>query len=400
MELPGDASGASGEEARGGAAGGAGAGAGGAAGPGSLVARALVLPIQAVSLIAHYTQVVLGKVVPGLGPAGRIPTALEQQRQFLRRFEATHGSEHPPLFDGSYRTLTETCKREARMAVVYLHSPLHYKTDDFCRIVLPAPEFTELLQRHQALFWWGDVRDQEAFQVSETLGATDYPFLALLCPSVSRGGLTLSCTVAGATLPEECVPALDRAMSAWGAELVALRAERDERSNARQLREQQEAEYQEVMRQDAEAMRQREAEEAREREAQRAAEAARLERERAERAEAERRAEAEHRARLEREERDRIIAEKTRLLAAEPPQGPDATDLVIRLPNGGVPVKRRFLKRTTLAEVMDFLETKDVDSTKYRLGTSFPRKVYTDMSRTLQEENLLQSQLICVEIEQ
>ncbi len=228
----------------------------------------------------------------------------------------------------------------------------------------------------------GDISDSEGLQVSNQLTLTTFPFLGLLCPSGSSTVLAHVLEGAATLSTAGVVGQLGPVMEGRGAELVAARVDAQARDNERRLREEQEAEYRRTMAEDEARMRR--AEEERER--------ARAEAERA-------RLEAERVAR-EAEERQRAVLAKAAALPPEPPAGPDTTDLIVRLPEGGTPVKRRFLKQARLAEVVDFIESKGVDTARYRLATNFPKRIYSDLSKSLAEEGLLQSQLILHEVDQ
>eukprot|EP01083_Nonionella_stella_P069095 184006_1 len=94
---------------------------------------------------------------------------------------------------------------------------------------------------------------------------------------------------------------------------------------------------------------------------------------------------------------------KRRAISAEPPTGPDATSVRIRV-SGGCLVTRRFLKTATIQSLYDFVlfgvdhesvtSRKSSGKTKFSLVCSFPRKSLEDMQATLEEAGVLNSQLI------
>ena len=74
----------------------------------------------------------------------------------------------------------------------------------------------------------------------------------------------------------------------------------------------------------------------------------------------------------------------------------DSLEIVLRLPDTGKRVPRRFLKSDTLSLVYDFVDHLqneqectfdgiDGYTAKYQLVTNMPRKVYTDRAKTLEE---------------
>lgn len=81
--------------------------------------------------------------------------------------------------------------------------------------------------RDNYLVWGGDIRQQDAFQLSGALRATSYPFLAVLANHNSR--VTLLTYVEGNVTPGELLTCLSNVLDQQGAMLVAARAEVEER---------------------------------------------------------------------------------------------------------------------------------------------------------------------------
>ena len=103
------------------------------------------------------------------------------------------------------------------------------ETPAFCRNTLCAPAVVEYL-RENYLVWGGDIRHQDAFQLSGALRATTYPFLAVLANHNSR--VTLLTYVEGDVNPGELLTTLSNVLDQQGAMLVAARAEVEERVRA------------------------------------------------------------------------------------------------------------------------------------------------------------------------
>ncbi|CEI92285.1 hypothetical protein RMCBS344292_06551 [Rhizopus microsporus] len=64
--------------------------------------------------------------------------------------------------------------------MVILISEEHDDNDAFCRSVLTSPELLDFLRHHKVIVWGGNIRYTEAFQVSNILEATTYPFIAII----------------------------------------------------------------------------------------------------------------------------------------------------------------------------------------------------------------------------
>eukprot|EP00803_Ostreobium_quekettii_P004019 evm.model.scf_1445.8 EVM.evm.TU.scf_1445.8 scf_1445:36489-40615(+) len=163
-----------------------------------------------------------------------------QARQFSDRFEFLYGSQHPPFVDQSWRDAAARAHRELKFLWVYVHAPEHEDTDSFCREVLCAPEVIAFLSEN-FVCWGGDVRQSEAFKLAASLGATTYPFMCLLAFSGSRMHPVSS--MQGFLSSRQLINSIQQALDEQGALLVAERIDRERRDYDRQLRQQQDLEY-------------------------------------------------------------------------------------------------------------------------------------------------------------
>jgi FAS-associated factor 2 len=88
-------------------------------------------------------------------------------------------------------------------------------------------------------------------------------------------------------------------------------------------------------------------------------------------------------------------------LAPEPPATESGlTKLSLRLPSGERLI-RRFRTSDTVKNLYDFVETRDLTplpiESDFVLVNTFPRKIYKDMSQTLQESGLAPNASLIVE---
>lgn len=323
---------------------------------------------------------------PALQGAGRNTTgrrALGPQdtaARFVREFEEEYGTTSIPFLENGYNMALEKAHRELKFLLVVLLSPEHDDTNGWVRDTLLSPEVTELIndtQNNNLLVWGGNVQDSEAYQVSNSLRCTKFPFAAAIVhtPNVSSSSMSIVSRIAGTTSPTEFVEKLQTAISQNTEPLERLRATRAEQQASRSLREEQDSAYERSLAIDRERARQRrEAEEARQREAQK--------------------------------EADRQAAEEKRLhdlqqwkqwraqyIPSEP--GADVKDAVrisIRLPSGER-VVRKFAPGAELEELYAFVECYEVlqgseggpsadkpadfqHQYRFRLVSPMPRVVY------------------------
>eukprot|EP00294_Goniomonas_avonlea_P006408 CAMPEP_0114562184 /NCGR_PEP_ID=MMETSP0114-20121206/12390_1 /TAXON_ID=31324 /ORGANISM="Goniomonas sp, Strain m" /LENGTH=243 /DNA_ID=CAMNT_0001747845 /DNA_START=72 /DNA_END=803 /DNA_ORIENTATION=- len=217
------------------------------------------------------------------------------------------------------------------------------------------------------LFWAGSINQADGFNVSNALCASSYPFLAV----VAGNGSTMTVIDAWPFEREEMMSWLTNILQTHGPELIADRAEVQEREATRALRAQQDLEFQEGLAADR----------ARAREQEEAELAARREEERLQRQEEER---EEKEAR-----RRRRRVEAAANVKPEPPEEEGVTAIVaFRLPSG-VRLQRRFRKTDQVQCLYDFVEANgELEHDVFHLATHFPKTVFTDTSATLEEAGL------------
>lgn len=147
-------------------------------------------------------------------------------------------------------------KRDLLYLLVFLSSEEHDDHDNFCRTTLTNPELLDFLRQHHVLVWGGNVRYTEAFQVSNTLQATTYPFLAIigLQNTSTSSKMAVMDRLEGPVTPAVVIRRLETAMTRT--DLSELRREREEREMEQRLREEQDQAYQASLLADREKERQ------------------------------------------------------------------------------------------------------------------------------------------------
>ncbi|KAG5191758.1 hypothetical protein JKP88DRAFT_266399 [Tribonema minus] len=270
--------------------------------------------------------------------------------------------------------------------LVYLHSPLHEDTPDFCK-TLTSETMAEFMAQN-FLAWGGSVWHADAYSVSNQLGACTYPFMALLLCSpdqvqvMERFEGKLSC--------EAILERAGAAMARFQDQLDRARRAQAERDQARRLREEQDAEFHAALEADRRLHEDRERER---RDAQRAEAEAQRQVELAAAQEAD---EADRRAQRLRELRDGI--------GQEPPPGPQATRLRMQLPNG-TKLDRRFAKDAPLRAVQDFLELHFLEAppgariARFSMNTNYPKRTYAgadDLAASLDAAGLHPQALLLI----
>ena len=310
-------------------------------------------------------------------------SALTPASRFLEEFDAQYGPKHPAFHQSSYMNALDAAKRDIRYFVAILHSDGHDDTPQFCKETLCSDAFIEFMTDKNCLVWAGNIKEAEAFKVSAVLGATSYPFMALI--ALKGHKMVVVHRFEGILTTEAYIGKLRRLTDRLDAQLAGLRADRASRDAARRIREQQDAAYQASLRQDEEKARKAQQEEEKQRK------------------------EEQDKQRMEQERLDRIEARKRRkielkkTLPAEPASDTPSNDVArigIRLPNGQRLV-RRFHADDAVQSLWNFIETHDLSplplDADFIIVNPYPRKEYLDMTVSLREANLVPSASVVVE---
>ncbi|ORY34465.1 UBX-domain-containing protein [Rhizoclosmatium globosum] len=275
----------------------------------------------------------------------------------------------------------EICKRELRCLLVYLHSPEHDATTPFCTTTLASPALLTFLREKRFLVWAGDVRESEAFMVSNTLLTTRYPFLAVIAP---QGGSKMVVVerFEGVIDAEVLVAALGVQLARVDGVLSNVRADRERHEQARILREQQEEAYNASLRADQEKAR-----------------LAQEEKERiAKEKEEEERKQQEILSRREQKAARKVFLKEN--MAPEPETG-EIAKIGIRLPNGERLTRRFRAVENTVQDLYDFVEAQDLTpidlESEFEVINTYPRRVLLDKTQTIKDAGLYPNSSVMVE---
>jgi len=342
--------------------------------------RVIFFPIWLVFSIASFIGEKISNIVRGGPPAIEHDPRGTETGRFAARFDRMYSSAHPTFFDGSLTDALAAAEASFQFLLVFLHSEMHPFSADFCRRVLNRSEIIRFIDDH-FVFWARRVTTSEGHSAQNALGASTFPFLAVVRSLRGRPhGQTLS-VLEGRRSSDEVMAWLQNALERYGATLTRARMDREQREQNRLLREQQDREYHETL----EADRRRE-ERAREEERKKQEEEKRLQEEQ----------EAEQR-RLEELASNR--EKKKEALAEQPDKGPGVTSIVLRLPDG-TRVDRRFHVSDTLGKVFDWADVQGVSIEHAALVTSYPRKSYVypeDADRSIEEAGMSQGTMLLIE---
>ncbi|EGG23978.1 UAS domain-containing protein [Cavenderia fasciculata] len=286
---------------------------------------------------------------------------VEETRKFYHDFFGKYGNNHPNFRDSSYNEAVQFAKSRFKILLIYVHSEKHPDAQSFCQEVLFTDSFTSYINENFVI-WACDVNQCNGLKIANSLEATTYPYIAMLCcnnvEGISNGSSVMRLeALQGATITaDNIVSLLTNAASAYEPSLVTCRIDHEEREADRLIRMTQDEEYNESLARDQEKARLAQE-----------AEMRRQEEEEREAKEQEERLEAE--AALQNKKdllRERFLVE---------PKTGAITRLAIRLVDGSR-VQRNFLETDTIQTVLDFVDSRIEEPIEtYVLNTNYPKEL-------------------------
>lgn len=186
--------------------------------------------------------------------------------RFIREFEEEYGSHSLPFLENGYNMALERAHQELKFLVVVLLSPEHDDTNTWVKETLLSRQVVEYINdpNNQILLWGGNVQDSEAYQVSNSLRCTKFPFASVIVhtPNVGSNAMSNIGRIPGTTSAAEFLTKLRTAITQNKEPLDRVRARRTEQQASRTLRQEQDSAYERSLAQDRERARQRREEEA------------------------------------------------------------------------------------------------------------------------------------------
>ena len=194
-------------------------------------------------------------------PSRRPLPPADNARRFIREFSEEYGANDLPFAENGFNLSLDTAKQDLKFLLVVLLSPNHDDTTSWVRETLLTNQFNQFLTSHKDAIhlWGGNVQDAEAYQVSDALGCTKFPFAALLCHTTESGstGMSVVMRSVGPTAASELVAKLGTTMTVHESQLAATRTQRREQQASRNLRQEQDSAYERSLAQDRERVRQK-----------------------------------------------------------------------------------------------------------------------------------------------
>ncbi|XP_054807102.1 plant UBX domain-containing protein 10-like [Prosopis cineraria] len=170
------------------------------------------------------------------------PVVRENQWAFLESFEHQYGTVHPFFYACRLMEVLKLAEQDKKLVFMYIHSPEHPFTHNFCRETLCCELVTEFLDVNFAC--WGGLADRgEGLRMVATLRPASFPLCAVVAPAAGDTMAVLQ-QIEGPVSAAELVEVLQRTMEEQGLAFGSDKARREEKIRAdRRLREEQDAAY-------------------------------------------------------------------------------------------------------------------------------------------------------------
>ncbi|CAO2819043.1 unnamed protein product [Amaranthus hypochondriacus] len=161
---------------------------------------------------------------------------------FLNNFEQHYGTIHAFFYACRFIQALKIAQDEKKFVFLYLHSPDHPFTADFCCQTLCSEIVVQFLDAN--FVSWGAIADRgEGLQMSGILRPPSFPFCAVIAPAAGDNIAVLQ-QIEGPVSPAELVEILQRTLEEQGIAFGSARAKEEDRRRAdRRLREEQDAAY-------------------------------------------------------------------------------------------------------------------------------------------------------------
>ncbi|KAG4304323.1 hypothetical protein PORY_002298 [Pneumocystis oryctolagi] len=185
-------------------------------------------------------------------------------KKFIQKFEKKHGTTHIPFFEGGYLDALALAKKDLMFFMVILQSDLHDDTNSFNRITLTNENLIQFIINNNILVWAGSVHEPEAFQVSNSLNCTRFPFIAISTSHLhhsNTSNISSLARIEGFISPNDMISTLETYVAQHLPTIQQLKVAREEQLITRQIRAQQDDAYEASLAIDRKKMLQRKEEE-------------------------------------------------------------------------------------------------------------------------------------------
>eukprot|EP00040_Diaphanoeca_grandis_P014545 m.73866 g.73866 ORF g.73866 m.73866 type:complete len:465 (-) comp24600_c1_seq1:374-1768(-) len=300
-------------------------------------------------------------------------SALPLRGELKKEFDTIYSDRHPRIFDGSLVDAMNFAKKELKYLIIVIHSPKSEPSNRYLQDTITSEDFT-LFSDNNLVMWAVSTADRQGVQACTSLRVSSFPSTALV--AFVEGQMKVVWRQSGFLQTPQLLEKLAELMEQYQPAMIAEQQERSQRVFDRQIRQQQDQEYEASLQAD------------RERELKKNQEQAEKESEEKNARETKLREEQEAEEKLK--NRGATLAQKRQSLPEVPKDGEPSVKLRFKFPNGQR-LDRVFSPDHKLQCVYDFVdihgEEHDI-SDDFSILTQYPMKKLEGMDSTLAEVGL------------
>jgi FAS-associated factor 2 len=179
--------------------------------------------------------------------------------RFKRELEEDYGENSIVFYENGYAQALDLAKKDLKFLLIILTSPEHDDTSSWVRETLLSPDVQSFINNpaNEIIVWAGDVRDSEAYQVSNALKCNKFPFTALIAHTPQQGGTTMGVLtrLMGPIPAGTYIAKLQASITSHSEQLRTVRETRNAQNFERTLRQEQDSAYERSLAQDRERAR-------------------------------------------------------------------------------------------------------------------------------------------------
>ncbi|XP_047971616.1 plant UBX domain-containing protein 10-like [Salvia hispanica] len=292
--------------------------------------------------------------LPFQDPFNHPPPLIQEEWAFLSTFEQQYGHTHPFFYACRLMEALKISREEHKLMFMYIHSPDHPFTPNFCRETLSSELVVQFLDAN--FVSWGGISSRgEGLHMATSLKASSFPFCAIVAPTPGDN-LAVVQQMEGPVSPAELVEILQTTLEEQGVAFGSggrANLEEGRRADLR-LKEEQDAAYLAALKIDQESERERQS-----------------------------------KKKSSPKSISKLPNKAAETFSNTSKKG-EETQILIRFPNGERREKS-FLSSDQIEAIYRYIDSLGLTAVgNYRLISNFPRKVYgaDEMSMTLKDAGL------------
>lgn len=170
----------------------------------------------------------------------------------------------PNFLECSYTNALYLLKKDFKWLMIYLQSDEHEDKAQFIQQVLLNDQLLGFLKNNEILFWGGNMKESESYQIANSFNVSGFPFLGLITMTTEQSNTTPQVSLVskiqgvgsnylksdGSINTSKIISKFHKTFERLNPTLVSLRTDAQQRELSRNIRAQQDLAYQRSLEQD------------------------------------------------------------------------------------------------------------------------------------------------------